>query len=97
MRNNQIRHTSISRRDMLHQSAAGFGAIGLASAFGESALGESALGNSILPGQHFPARAKRVIFLFMNGAPSHVDTFDPKPALLKHEGEKPKATSKYGF
>src|SRR5262249_3921132 len=37
----------------------------------------------------FPARAKRVIFLFMNGGPSHVDTFDPKPALKRHEGEKP--------
>jgi hypothetical protein len=43
---------------------------------------------------HFPARAKRVIFLFMNGGPSHVDTFDPKPALQKHEGEKP--PSEYG-
>jgi hypothetical protein len=38
---------------------------------------------------HFPPRAKRVIFLFMNGAPSHVDTFDPKPALKKHEGTQP--------
>src|SRR5690606_28240813 len=36
---------------------------------------------------HFPARAKRLIFLFMNGGPSHVDTFDPKPALKDHEGE----------
>ena len=40
-------------------------------------------------GLHHRARAKRVIFLFMNGAPSHVDTFDPKPALAKHEGETP--------
>ncbi len=40
-------------------------------------------------GLHHAARAKRVIFLFMNGAPSHVDTFDPKPALAKHEGEAP--------
>jgi hypothetical protein len=35
---------------------------------------------------HFPARAKHVVFLFMNGAPSQVDTFDPKPALEKHHG-----------
>ncbi len=35
---------------------------------------------------HFPARAKRVIFLFMNGGPSHVDTFDPKPALQRYAG-----------
>jgi hypothetical protein len=38
---------------------------------------------------HNPARAKRVIFLFMNGAPSHVDTFDPKPALRQYAGQKP--------
>lgn len=38
---------------------------------------------------HFAPKAKRVIFLFMNGAPSHVDTFDPKPALAEHEGEQP--------
>jgi hypothetical protein len=36
---------------------------------------------------HFPARAKRVIFLFMQGGPSHVDTFDPKPLLNKHHGK----------
>jgi hypothetical protein len=47
--------------------------------------GESAAVN----GLHHPARAKRVIFLFMNGAPSHVDTFDPKPTLAKREGESP--------
>jgi uncharacterized protein (DUF1501 family) len=36
---------------------------------------------------HFPARAKRVIFLFMQGGPSHLDTFDPKPLLNKHQGQ----------
>ena len=51
---------------------------------------------------HFAPRAKRVIFLQMNGAPSHVDTFDPKPALKKHEGEQPsgklyKASKGSGF
>lgn len=40
---------------------------------------------------HFQPKAKRVIFLMMNGAPSHVDTFDPKPALRTHEGETPSA------
>ena len=35
---------------------------------------------------HFPAKAKHVVFLFMNGAPSQVDTFDPKPALTKYNG-----------
>src|SRR6202043_3683409 len=47
---------------------------------------------------HFPARARRVIFLFMNGGPSHVDTFDPKPALAKYEGQKPEGRdAKLGF
>lgn len=41
------------------------------------------------PRTHHPAKAKRVIYLFMNGAPSHVDTFDPKPALKTHEGKQP--------
>jgi hypothetical protein len=52
---------------------------------GSLTAGESAAVN----GLHHPARAKRVIFLFMNGAPSHVDTFDPKPTLAKREGESP--------
>jgi len=51
-----------------------------------------AAANSINPlaprGPHFPAKAKRVIHLFMNGGPSHVDTFDPKPALAKYAGQR---------
>ena len=43
------------------------------------------------PDPHFPARAKRVIFLFMNGGPSHVDTFDPKPALQRYAGRHRRA------
>ena len=65
----------------------GFGAIGLANLLGTKLLAKgnefSSLNRSVTP------RAKRVIFLFLNGAPSHVDTFDPKPDLLKHEGKKP--------
>ena len=41
---------------------------------------------------HFPARAKRVIHLWMNGAPSQVDTFDPKPDLVKYSGQRPEST-----
>ncbi len=36
---------------------------------------------------HFAPKAKRVIFLFLNGGMSHIDTFDPKPMLTKHDGE----------
>jgi uncharacterized protein (DUF1501 family) len=81
---------TISRRDLLKRSGAGFGLLGLAGTL-QSALAahESA---------RLPAKARRVIFLFMNGGPSHVDTFDPKPALIKHEGDKPEGRdAKLGF
>lgn len=77
-----------SRREMLRRFGAGFGTIGMLSAM--ESTGRLQAGQSIATdGLHHPARAKRVIFLFMNGAPSHVDTFDPKPALAKYEGEAP--------
>ena len=50
-----------------------------------SALGAAATASA----PHFPARAKRVIHLFMNGGPSQVDTFDPKPLLNKYHGQRP--------
>jgi len=81
-------HVPISRRQMLQRAGAGFGMVGLAGALEAAGLtsGDPAISP---PGTHHAPRAKRVIFLFMNGAPSHVDTFDPKPALAKHEGEMP--------
>ncbi|MEQ8791861.1 MAG: DUF1501 domain-containing protein [Pirellulaceae bacterium] len=80
----------VSRREMLHRAGAGFGALGLAGTMASAGLLNSASGSSgALAATHFPARAKRVIFLFMNGAPSHVDTFDPKPALEKYSGQQP--------
>jgi hypothetical protein len=75
--------TPLTRRDMLRRTGAGFGMLGLAGALATASK------PSVAGGPHFRARAKRVIFLFMNGGPSHVDTFDPKPALKKHAGEKP--------
>ena len=71
-----------TRRDALRLAGAGFGMVGLAGALQEAGA---------TPGAHLhlTPKAKRVIFLFMNGAPSHVDTFDPKPALEKHAGEQP--------
>jgi hypothetical protein len=84
----------LSRRDMLQQAGAGFGMLGLAGALqtaGRLAAAGEADSTGALPGgvPHFPAKAKRVVFLFMNGAPSHVDTLDPKPALQKFAGEQP--------
>jgi hypothetical protein len=68
---------------MLLRMSAGFGMLGLAGMIG----GQAALAAGSKA--HFTPRAKRVIFLFLNGGPSHVDTFDPKPALLKHAGQQP--------
>jgi hypothetical protein len=80
------------RRDMLMRAGAGFAALGLAGAFQDAGLLTAAVAgedSTAAGGTHLPARAKRVIFLFMNGAPSHVDTFDPKPALNKYAGQQP--------
>jgi hypothetical protein len=74
----------LTRRDLLRRAGAGFGLLGLAGTLDAAGL--------LVPapmGPHFRPRAKRVIFLFMNGGPSHVDTFDPKPALRRYAGEKP--------
>lgn len=73
----------LTRRAALAKLGSGFGALGLA-----GALDDARLLGAEKP--HFAPRAKRVIFLMMNGGPSHVDTFDPKPALAKHEGIIPK-------
>lgn len=75
----------MTRRDMLRRTAAGFGMLGLASLLGQQNL----LAMSAARGPHFTPRAKRVIFLFLNGGPSHIDTFDPKPSLKKYQGEQP--------
>ena len=83
---------NVTRREMLQRAGAGVGLLGLANTLDSAGLLAStaqAASASKTPPSHFVPRAKRVIFLFMNGAPSHVDTFDPKPALAVHEGEMP--------
>ena len=76
---------TLTRRQMLQRAGTGFGMLGLAGTL-QAAQASS---DTTTPRTHFPPRAKRVIYLFMNGAPSHVDTFDPKPALAKYEGSQP--------
>src|SRR6478752_7041021 len=72
-----------SRRELLIQSGRGFGALALA-----GMLEAAGPNNPLAPKpSHFPARAKSVIYLFMHGGVSHVDTFDPKPELAKRSGE----------
>lgn len=72
----------LSRRDFLRRSGVGFGLLGLADLLGQQTATAAAI-----RGPHFAPKAKRVIHFFLNGGPSHVDTFDPKPALLKYAGQ----------
>jgi hypothetical protein len=75
---------------MLRQSANGFGMMALGSLLGSTAQGagdERSRNPLGVRPPHFAARAKRVIFLFMHGGPSQVDTFDPKPALKRDNGK----------
>jgi Protein of unknown function (DUF1501) len=76
-----------SRRKLLQTSAIGFGQLALASLLGQSSRAEI-LSSPLAPKvAHFAARAKRIVFLFMKGGPSHVDTFDPKPMLDRDHGK----------
>ena len=77
------RHNPISRRDALAELCAGFGSIALAGILAREASADG----GILASPHFRPRAKRVIFLFMHGGPSQVDTFDYKPLLARDNGK----------
>ena len=85
--------TKIHRREFLSHSAHGFGALALASLLQADGLIAAAAGASdigsggTLKTLHRPAKAKRIVQLFMSGAASHLDLWDHKPALEKHHGE----------
>ncbi len=79
-----------SRRDLLRTSACGFGQIALAGMAGQTLLASD---HGQTTDAVIPVRAKRVIFLFMWGGPSHVDFFDPKPRLNELSGQSLKASS----
>lgn len=77
-----------SRREMLRRSGVGFGWLAAASLLAQEHQAEAAI-DPLAPKQpHFEPRAKRVIFLFMKGGPSHIDTFDYKPQLQKDDGKE---------
>ena len=92
----------LSRRHLLSQMGSGFGMLGLASVMADGGLlGSQARADVVRAVSplapkppHFAPKAKRVIFLFMNGGPSHVDTFDPKPALTEFAGQQPEELTK---
>jgi hypothetical protein len=96
----RIEDLLLTRRELLGRSGMGLAAMGFAALMGdmgllaapaEAAMGKAGVAKALGPlapkSPHFPAKAKRVIHLFMNGGPSHVDTFDPKPSLAKYAGK----------
>lgn len=93
----------IDRRDALRQLGAGFGTLGLASVLAQSHTGSGVaradmVSNSDSPlaprAPHFAPKAKHVIQLFMPGGPSQVDTFDYKPEIAKHAGQRPESVDR---
>ena len=73
----------MTRREILDMMGAGFGMVGFRGLAGAA----TAMDPLAPKPPHFPAKAKRVIYLFLNGGPSQVDTFDPKPMLDKYHGK----------
>ena len=89
------RPSSVDRRRFLKTSGMGLGATAFAALLGRSAAAASMTGDERAPGPHHPPRAKRVIFLFMGGAPSQLDLFDYKPGLAARFKEPlPKSISR---
>src|SRR5687767_11125613 len=104
----QLEHLALTRREFLRRCGMGMGTLGLTSmmgslpGFGASVSTAGADSSPLTPkAPHFAGKAKRVIHIFANGGPSHVDTFDPKPALEKYAGkllpmDNPKTERKTG-
>src|SRR5688572_24202069 len=81
----------LTRRQFLQRTGMGFGTLGLATLlsndFSNTASAAEAIANLTPRKPHFPAKAKHVIHIFAQGAPSHIDTWDPKPALTTYHGK----------
>jgi hypothetical protein len=78
----------ISRREALLRSGTGFGSLALADLMANESKAEVEKTDPLAPKKsHYPSKAKHVVHLFMNGGPSQVDTFDPKPMLDKYHGK----------
>ena len=76
-----------TRRQFLNRFGMGFGALSLASLLGDSAYAATSLSPTAAHAGHFPGKAKRVIHIFSQGGPSHIDTWDPKPGMAKYAGQ----------
>ena len=90
-----MKNNPVTRRDALRMIGGGFGMMAFAGMVNQSLLqAQSITGIAKLD---YPQRVKRVIFLFMNGGMSHVDTFDPKPMLEKYDGQPLPGGANYGL
>ncbi|MDA1214264.1 MAG: DUF1501 domain-containing protein [Planctomycetota bacterium] len=88
MRCNNFLPTPLSRREMLSQAACGFGSLAFAALGAEQLRADETRLDPFAPREtHFAPKAKSVIFLYMDGGPAHMDTFDPKPQLDKEHGQ----------
>ena len=85
-----------TRREFLWQVGGGFAGLALADLLARAALDGLGSRPAGWKSPHFPAKAKHCVFLFMNGGPSQVDTFDPKPALAKYHGQPYTGDAKVG-
>jgi len=85
----RFRPAPLTRRDMLKQCSSGFGAVALSALMAEQSFG-AAKGGVRVQATNYKGRAKNVIFLYMDGGPSQVDTFDYKPLLEKYDGQDPR-------
>ncbi|MDB6110571.1 MAG: hypothetical protein JWR69_2321 [Pedosphaera sp.] len=90
----------VTRRQFFGRTAAGIGTLALGSLLNErlfaADVDPAATAQGILPALHFAPKAKRVIYLFMSGGPSHIDLFDYKPKLREHHGQELPASIRMG-
>src|SRR2546426_10775290 len=77
-----------ARREFGREACCGFGGLAFASLLHDEQLRAATANPLMAKRSHHPAKAKAVIFLFMAGGPSHIETFDPKPLLNKLNGQK---------
>lgn len=87
MRCNQFQPQPLTRRQMLSRCAMGFGAVALAGLSAQSGAAAPSENASAPRTSHYPAKAKNIIFLYMDGGVSQVDSFDPKPLLTREHGQ----------
>ncbi len=87
--------TPLTRRDLLAGAANGFGLVALSALLADEATAAAPPANTAGPRPHFRPRAKNVIFCFMDGGVSHVDSFDPKPGLDRLDGKTFKGNRKW--